>query len=141
MKRWYGLLSKPTFSCMTSDKSFVTNFKYNCKLSPPQNQRGGGAVYDDVNSRGSGGNWWQNRDNRNSGGNWQNNRDDWDFDQHQVNRRETGGSGCPMARGGHSSGGRSFNASSHRANLRTRSPSGDNNEDNQAYQDVMSWRS
>ena len=87
------------------DKSFVTNFKFSCELFPPQNQPGGGAAYDGINLRGGGGNWRKDHNNKSSSRNWRNDRDDHNLDQNQVNWIETGGNGCPMARGRHNSGG------------------------------------
>ena len=52
VKQWYGVLSNPTTSYKTSDKLFVSNFKFNFKLRPPQDQRGGGSAHDGRNSRG-----------------------------------------------------------------------------------------
>ena len=36
VKRWYAVLSKPTSAYTTSDKSFVTNFRFNCERCIPQ---------------------------------------------------------------------------------------------------------
>ena len=141
VKRWYGVLSKPNSSYTSSDKLFVVSFKFNSELRPPMTQRSGGATYDDANTCGGGGNWQQNRDSRNLGGNWRNERHKWNFDQNQANRRENSGNDCPLNRGGHSSGKRSFNASSHRANLRDCSPSRKMSGNDHNYQYFISWTS
>ena len=74
VKRWYKVLSKPNSTYMSSNKSLVANFKFDSRLRPPLTQRGGGAIYDDVNARGGGGNWWENRNSWNLGKNWWNER-------------------------------------------------------------------
>ena len=76
VKRRYIVLSKPTFSYTSSNKSFVVNFKFNSELQLTLTQRDGIATYDNMNTRGGGDNWRQKRNSRNSGRNWRNERND-----------------------------------------------------------------
>ena len=139
VKRWYDVLSKPTSAYTTSDKSFVTNFRFNCERRIPQDQRDGGH---DGRQLSGNHNWRNDRNDPNLGGNWRNDNFDRNYRRNQVNRSETGGQvRHPPGGGQNSRGGRNFNASSRGAAITYCSHGSEESGNDQAYQDFISWRS
>ena len=138
IERWYSVLRKPVSSYMTTNREFVTTFNFNYDLRSPHNQRGGGIAYDNVSARGCGVNWRDDWNNQNPGKNWQNERNDHNLGQYQVNRRYFDCNGRLYNTGGHNLGGRTYNTSSCRANLKNRPPSRDRSGDDQKFQNFAS---
>ena len=140
VKRWYAVPSKPLSAYTTSDKSFVTNFRFNCKQRTPQDQRNGGSSYDG-RQRGGNRNWRNEWNDQNLAGNWRNDGFNQNYGGNQVNWSETGGQARLPPGGGQNLGERNFNASSRRAALTYYPHGSEDKSDNQVYQDFMSWRS